>query len=388
MNRLRYSTLALLLFAATAGAQPRSEADIVVMTQNQYLGADLTPVVAAQTPQQFAQAVIGALQSIAANRLPDRALALAESIADRQPHLVGLQEVFAFACTPVQPGACAVFDAAFNDHLAETTTALQVLGADYYVAAVVQNLAIPGLPVYLDADAVPEMLVSVIDRDVILARSDVVATPVDFFCPRPSVDGCNFVNVAEADTLAGTIRIERGFVGVDAEIGGASYRFVNTHLEVQFPSPEPTSQALQALQATELNTALAATPAARELIVVGDINSSENDPVVGPPIFGFPLHPPYLQLVDGRAFFGSQVFAPLVDVWHLRPGSPPGFTCCELADLSNVVSRHDERIDVIFTRSTPTRVKANVIDAETTDKTAAGLWPSDHASVVAELVFD
>ncbi len=71
-----------------------------------------------------------------------------------------------------------------------------------------------------------------------------------------------------------------------------------------------------------------------------------------------------------------------------RPGKPDGFTCCELADLSNAVSQHDERIDVVFAFPAPASVKANVLDTEAGDKTLSGHWPSDHASVSAELTYE
>ncbi len=100
-----------------------------------------------------------------------------------------------------------------------------------------------------------------------------------------------------------------------------------------------------------------------------------------------PFHPPYQQLANGTDLFGVPFVAPYTDIWNLRPGKPPGFTCCQLADLSNPVSIHDERIDVIFSSSVPVKVKANVLDDEPSDKTVSGLWPSDHSSVIGELTY-
>ena len=133
----------VLAFSCLSAFAGNDKADIKVMTQNQYLGADLGPIISATTPQAYAVAVAGALQSIAANNYQERALSLAESISDRQPHLVALQEVYAFECIDLGSGTCAVFHGAFNDHLALTTAALASHGADYYVAADIQNLTIP-----------------------------------------------------------------------------------------------------------------------------------------------------------------------------------------------------------------------------------------------------
>lgn len=392
--------IALLVLSSITGPAPTAlaagKADIKVMTQNQYLGADLGPIIGAETPGAYAQAVVDALQSIAANNFRERAGALAESIHDRQPHLVAMQEVFAFECIDVGYGACAYFEPAFNDHLELVTEALASLGSDYYVAAQIRNLTIPtptmeanhvpGLPVFLPGFDGPAMFISVIDRDVILARSDVPTNPVRMACERPGVDGigCNYVNVASVMTLAGPITIERGHVAVDAWVGNAEYRYVNTHLEVRILGGNPLSAGLQAAQASELNFALAVNPSpnpASRLIVAGDINSAPTHEPVGPFI------PPYRQLAEGLSFLGIPAFAPMTDTWTLRPGRPAGYTCCEAADLSNGVSAHDERIDVVFARPSPASVKANVMDAEAGDKTLSGLWPSDHASVIAELSY-
>ncbi len=390
-----------------AGKKP----DIVVMTQNQYLGTDFTPIITA-TPETYPAAAIAALMSIANNNIPERAQALAASIAERKPHLVGLQEMFRFSCIDPaawpDPGNCAFFAGAFNDHLDLTMAALEDLGADYEVAAVVENLSIdeivfdpdlppfPGLPVFLPGDGIPDMFVSILDRDVILARSDVEAQPVAFPCwiagGAVSEDGCNFGEVAEATLLGNTIRILRGFVGVDAEIGGDNYRFVNTHLEVQFPSDNPFSPLIQAAQASEMLGIMSLTPKlpGTRQIVVGDINSSPDDAPFFTP-FPAPADealPPYMQLSDGTDLFGVPISVPFADTWDLRPGKPAGHTCCQLADLSNAVSMHDERIDVIFAWPQPARVKANVLDNDSDDKTLSGLWPSDHSSVVARLYYE
>lgn len=394
-----FATLALMLpFTVYAGGN----ANIKVMTQNQYLGADLTPIIAAGNIFEYRAAVLAALSSVADNNIPERAEALAQTIMKRQSHLVGLQEMFAFGCIAVSatdPDPCARFEAALNDHLQLTMAAL---GDQYYVAAIVENLnispatagetGIAGLPVFFeDGDFAADALITVLDRDVILARKNVATNIVPFAaaCARPSAHGCNFENVAATDLLGGlaTLKFERGFVGVDAVVNGELYRFVNTHLEVQFPAPVPESAFFQAAQATELLTILALFPSApgTEVIVVGDINSSPDD---GP----FPLgpgagQPPYVQFTQGVNLFGAPAFAPYSDAWDASKAKGPGYTCCELADLSNAVSMHDERIDVVFSQSEPKKAQVRVLNTKSSDKTMSGLWPSDHASVYAKLGF-
>ena len=217
-------------------------------------------------------------------------------------------------------------------------------------------------------------IVAVLDRDVILARSDVMTEKVDLtgFCQKTSVDGCNYQVIAEADTPVGTISFERGFVAVDAWIGSLPVRFVNTHLEVRDVDPtDPASAGIQAAQANELIGILDLLPNPENapLIVVGDINSSPEDPVQ------FEIVPPYIQLVS----------AAYLDTWTLRPGNPKAYTCCQAEDLLNPESILYERIDVIFTSMEPERVKANVVGNDEDDHLPSGLWPSDHAGVVARM---
>jgi len=67
----------LLSFGCLTAYAGPDRADIKIMTQNQYLGADLGPVIAA-TPAQYPFAIINALQSIAINNIPERIASLAE----------------------------------------------------------------------------------------------------------------------------------------------------------------------------------------------------------------------------------------------------------------------------------------------------------------------
>ena len=375
-----------LLCVAPAGA-----ANIKIMTQNQYVGADLVPVVTAPTPDAFNAAIVAALQKVAAGIPAQRVNALAAEIAKEQPALVGLQEVFEFQCfdliQPPLPGQGCTdpsIAAAFSDHLQGT---LGALNDTYMVAATVVNLNIPiiffptvsGIP--FSINGVPALL-GVVDRDVILARNGVAITLVDYeaVCPKLSANGCNYSFVISADTPIGTITIERGFVAVDATVDGKAYRLVNTHLEVQFPDvTNPLSEVYQAVQAGELlQILMQTTPLDRSLVVVGDMNSSPDHSAI-PGLGGIPT--PYQQFV-GAGF---------TDIWQLRPGGLPGYTCCQLEDLSNRHSVLSERDDLIFSLDAPRGVKnARVVGATVSDKTpppGLGLWPSDHGSVAADLQF-
>jgi hypothetical protein len=364
---------------AVAGAG--SAADITVMTQNQYLGADIAPLV--DPSKDFNEEVLKAFLQIAANKPAERIAALAAEIVKESPHLVGLQEVFGFSCQPQE--LCSLLppelSGAFNDHLALTETAL---GDSYTFVAQVTNLDVTlPFPLY---EGGPSVYISVIDRDVILARSDVRAVPLDpsvvaATCSKPSDDGCNYVAVLPLPAGLGG-NIERDWVAALASVNDRRYLFVNTHLETR--EPFPYFQGTQARQLVATLQALA--PRSPPIILVGDFNSDPNDTTFLPtPPAPFPQFPPvsnpYVQLTAAR----------LNDAWLFRPGNVPGLSCCQAADLSNHNSQVYERIDLIWSSEVPRKVKDARVVGETvnfkTKPQGRGLWPSDHGAVVATLQF-
>jgi hypothetical protein len=381
MKALLAATLAT---AGLAAASAAAAADIDVMTQNQYLGADIAPLVEPGISQdEFLARVAIALQQVAENRPRERIVALAAEIAARQPHLVGLQEVFAFSCVNMSPLAdvCGQLPPAFNDHLALLE---QSLGDSYRVVATVQNLDV-ALPFFVVEELGIGAIIGVVDRDVILARRDVEAAPLppalrDLTCAESlrSADGCRYTVTVPLDAL-GT-RIFRGYVAATASVGGRPYLFVNTHLETREPFAF-----FQSLQAMELagTVGFLGGYLGVPVVAVGDFNSSPNDtnPVDVPPIFpGVPAQvpSPYMTMSSMMS-----------DAWLFRPGNVAGLSCCQLADLSNHKSQLSERIDLIWSSVPPLKVKqARVIGDTVNTRTSPpgrGKWPSDHGSVAATL---
>lgn len=333
---------------------------ITVMTRNLYLGADLAPAMTAQTPQEFAAAVSGILEKVALTNFPERAQALAAEIVAKNPQLVGLEEADDFTFN----GANTV--PPFRDYLADLLDALAALGADYRVAGTVNHLA-------LEVPDGSGNSIGVLDRDAILARSDVPTETIDFtgLC-SVSADGCNYQYFASLPNPLGgpAIDILRGFVAVRAEWPSGQWTtFVTTHLEVREVGP---FRLLQAAQAQELVGILAALP--QPVILVGDFNSDPRDEVLPGPIVS-----PYQQLAMAGYF----------DTWlQHRPGNPMGRTCCQDEDLFNTASNLYERVDLVFTSQEPQKAKVDLVGEQVPDKTStSGLWPSDHAGVAAFLAF-
>jgi len=387
--------VALCIVFVCGGSVGASEpaAVINVMTRNQYLGADLTPVILAQTPQQFVAAATAALKQIAANDFPRRARALALEVFFTRPDVIGLQEVFDFTLNGRNAGP------PFVNHLQATLDALSALGLHYVAAGTVEHLDVT-LPLDVNGDGTTE-IVRILDRDVILVKAGVpyanlrgsfltgglcgvpIANPAPLppfpasLQSKPSQDGCTYTIIGVVNTPVGPITVERGFLGVDVSVGGTSYRIVNTHLEVIQPDPtNPNSAIIQFLQSIELaGTLQATTPAGRRLIALGDYNSSPLNKPIGS------IVPPY-QVMAGSGF---------ADAWNTNALAfldRDGFTCCEQADLANKRSLLSERIDLLFVRAAEPFLPAAIV----TGRIPLSLfkppnWASDHGGVFGKLIF-
>ena len=402
-NRIHQAFIisSLLLFCSAVSATDHRHENhwydnrsIKVMTQNQYLGADLAPLLTASNATDFNVALVSVLKKVAASRFHDRVQRQAAQIAKDRPHVIALQEVWRFDCTDLEPPTVGKgcndpeIAGAFVDQLKETLSALKAQGVHYKAVAKVKNLDVsvvqlPGLPAgipfYINGVLT---LLNTIDRDVILVRSDLNAHAVNFkrACPtKVSFDGCNYQQVVTAQ-LPGSIAlpIQRGFVAADVKVGGKNYRVLNTHLEVREPDPTNSlSRFYQSAQASELIATLkATTPRGKSLLVLGDMNSSQGDTVISGMV------PPYDQFVD----------AGYIDEWLQTVQQTPGYSCCQEEELLNAQSNLYERIDLVFSRQEPLWVKdVHLVGIKPSDKTLPStgprLWPSDHGGLSAELRF-
>jgi len=320
---------------------------ITVMTQNLYVGADVDAVIVAlgtPDPNDDLPALLFAIQTVAQTDFPARAGAIADEIAARRPHVVGLQEASKIDIDLTSLGVPVVIH---QDFVAILEAKLAERGLHYGVAATVQNIVAAPLPG-----------ISLVDHDVMLVDLDRVTVTAS--------GGQNFTyNVG---VVAPGIELKRGWVWADAtidDIGGVLVRFVSTH-----PEADLAGNTFGALRAAQVGEIVASQPADRPAVIMGDLND-----VPGSPMY---------QLLAGAGY---------TDSWRaLRPGVI-GFTCCERPDLSNQLPDLGQRIDYVFARGMgggAAGLRGQIdrfgdVPADRVAGAAYPVWPSDHAGLVATL---
>jgi len=326
-----------------------------VMTWNIYVGADVDAVLGA-APEDVPVKVAEAYQMLQMTNFPERAATIARNIKRERPALIGLQEV-----SLVQlfgPDGAFVEETDFLSILLEK---IHALGLDYRLADSVQNIEIL-MPRFagLDGQGNPILdAVRLVDADVILARGDVSTSA--------TIKG-HYIAALPVAELG--LEVPRGYVSVAAQVGNRMCRFVTTHLEA-------FAEQVRLPQAQELAYILSGETL--PTIVVGDFNTDQGN--------NSPYEDATYQFLTGAGGF--------TDTWvhNQRGDRGPGYTFGHDADLRNPLPHLTHRLDLILVQR-PGRpagrhmigpVQAEVLGDELKDRTPSGLWPSDHAGVVAKL---
>jgi endonuclease/exonuclease/phosphatase family metal-dependent hydrolase len=336
----RLASAAILVAAFSGSADAKDKRELVVMTQNLYLGSSLAPAIDATTPEEFILGVAVIYSTVGFTDFPARAQAIADQIETESPDLVGLQEVTLWTTTgPAPPG---------YDFLAILQQALADRGLFYSVAAVSMNANIGPVPLALCGGPLGACTVTLLDRDVILVNDANPALSVS----KPQSG--RYVAQATVATPVGPLSFDRGWATVDGTLDGKAFRFANTHLETEaYPD-------VQEAQGQEFLAGPAR--AAGAVIAVGDFNSA----------------------ADGSttATFAELTQSYFTDAWS--DPNDPGYTCCQNGTLTNPTSELGSAIDLVLTHAASRALGADVI-GDAPFQPAPPLWPSDHAGVVATL---
>ena len=319
---------------------------LTAMTYNVYVGSSTVSALSVESLLQVPTEVANVYNNVIASDFPGRAAAIAKSIKIYQPHVIGLQEMSLIRLQSpgdrITGGTVPAEEVAL-DFLDILMEALQAEGLAYQVAAKVENIDVE-MPMITDTGITDARLT---DFDVILARSDVTVS-------RPM--SVNFERKLIIELLE--LEVERGYVAVDATISGTTYRIVNTHLEA-FSEEDRVAQMQELIDGLSAETL--------PIILLGDFNT---------------------RAPDGTAY-QNLLAAGYTDVWQLD-SEGTGNTCCQAEKLQNETSELYERIDQIFIRNleTPASIVTHTVGDQLSHRLASGLWPSDHAGVVASLTYE
>lgn len=369
--------LTIIILLAPVSPAYSGEPKIKAMTRNLYLGGDIFRVVEAALtdPSLVPSAVEEVFETMHETNFPERAEAIADEIALFQPDVIGLQEVSTYY---IQTPGDFIFG---NPEQASTVVidfyevlnaALKARGM-HYTSYTVTNADIELPMVDLSAGA-PYYLsdVRLVDHDVILVRKGHHASNM--------MKG-NYLYQLSMDIGGATVGFTRGYVAVDVDIKGDVFRFVNTHLEMD-SEPGSVFRVFQSAQMNELLTILSYET--KPIVLVGDFNSSP-DHVPGeadvPGMGMVPYVPPYML---AEAYFGYK------DSWEEQKIYDEGYTFGFDEYLSDPDGELTIRYDHIFIDPKDLKidkVHADIIGDMVEDMTLSGLWPSDHAGVVAKIKF-
>lgn len=342
-------------FAAFRGIAP-----IRVYAQNVYVGTDVDAVIAAgatsSDPAVLFGALVGALQVFDVTNWGERADRIAAEIRRQDPDVIGLSEVS--TVTRRGLGDLGIGDKS-TDFLAELQGALARHGLRYEVVGSVRNTDV-AIPLSIDPatgsvitlpDGLPAAFVSLVDFDVMLVRKGITAR---------NVVARNYQAFLTVNLGPIPVAIKRGFVSADLQVRGHQWRFVTTH-----PEPRSPVKEIQEAQVAELLATVSGGPT--PLIIAGDMNSSPEDPAGSP----------YAQLAA----------AGFTDAWTRRIGIPRnGATCCQQAGLMNAGSLLDRRLDQVWIHPGQgflPPLLMTLFGDDQRERTASGLWPSDHAGLFA-----
>jgi endonuclease/exonuclease/phosphatase family metal-dependent hydrolase len=350
--------------------------EVNVMTRNLYLGADLAPAIGAPSLEAFVAANGKILSEVTANNFPVRAKGLAAEILDKEPDLVGLQEVALWrtgppSLTPVLTGEPTATTVRY-DYLELLLEQLNAKKPQYEVviaqdefdleAPADENGVAGDNPDSNPAIANAEINGRLTMRDVILVRR---GAGVQIANPQSG----NFKTLLQVPILGQPLTIKRGWTATDAKVRGSGwFRFVNTHLEAFDPAALVPS--IRALQAAEL--VAPGGPAANgdlPVILLGDLNSDDDTVAPG----------------------DQQAYRVLLEAGFVERSTNDPLSCCLNSSLlaegaGGSVADFDHQVDHVMTDD-PDGIELKS-SAVTGLLPVNGFWNSDHAGVFSALHFD
>jgi hypothetical protein len=350
-------------------AESSDSSNLTVMTQNLYLGADVSAALALMP--DIAAAAQFMWDSVRDTDFPSRAPALAAEAAAINPVVIGLQEATTWSCTPDASTAPVVVFDFTADYLAATAKngpgyvvatkdGAKALSPGYAIEPIVGATVVRDPARFQPLFGTDQASCGFQIADALLVRADMAEHVA-------AVGIGTFDDVLEV--IPGFITVERGYAWADLDFNATPVRFVTTHLEsVWSPNVEPNSvrQARQLLKITSEVTG--------PIVVMGDFNADPRDP--RGPNDPNPAKQPeasaacqgrtcnaYWIMVDGGfTDAGPDTADPKNFTWGADPTlAGPDLSRVPAAIASGNSVGYTERLDYVFVRGEVTIVSSNVV---------------------------
>jgi endonuclease/exonuclease/phosphatase family metal-dependent hydrolase len=336
---------------------------ITVATWNVCLGAEFEPILGAGSALDLREAARAVLDAVERSRFPDRADAIARVVAAHRPDVLALQELGRWE-TGVGDDAKTLYS--FPDLVLE---ALARAGAPYALVTCVDTIT-GQLPVDATSWA------GFTSCDALLVRKDAAVGLSVIEVDQDHYVNSHTVQLAGGDT---PFPIRRGWSSVDLERSGYRLRVVVTHLD-------SLDAAVRRTQAHELVSLASRSPL--PVVIVGDLNSPASalrgaSPMAARSADGV------LEVLAGAGYADAWLTCRGAASGHTW-GEAPGLLAAAAGEAGRRGRRLSQRIDYVFFDPEALEARgALVLGADTDDVTVTEpvLVPSDHACVLAHLLF-
>jgi endonuclease/exonuclease/phosphatase family metal-dependent hydrolase len=351
--KLSAAIKAVLVPTMLSAIQPSSSSavaeGVTIMTRNVYSGYDPFRVFPDYNRcldmACRVRVITDAYDNVLANDFAARVETIASEVQQKQPHLIGLQELSLWRSGPHTDGGLPdpTPDATTIeiDYFALLLDALRAKGLSYEPMIVVQG----------DVGEFPRQVGIDANGNPIL--EDIRQTGIGTILARTDLPPSQF-QVSNPQSGRYAINSTRRWESVDVTVDGHSFRLITTQL-----SRDPHEQAFMALELVDPEG-----PAGTDLppIIIGDFNLNVDTTPVSA----------HTTLLD----------AGFTDAWTAVHPGEPGYTCCQAEVLTNFPSQLSGKFDVVLSRNGLVALDAELVGEEPADRTPSGLWPSDHAGVI------
>ena len=323
------ASAALALALIPAAAQAKSHADVTVMSRNLYLGADIIQLATATDEASMEQKVQQLYGTVQQTNFPVRAKRIAQEIKKTKPDAIAIQEVARY----YQDGKIA------HDWMKLLQGQLKKAGQHYRQVSREDEIDV-------SARSAAGYNLRLVLGNAVLVRTG-KHTRIKHIRDVHGV----FKAQISVPLASGTIvNLKRGYAGMDGRIAGKKFRFLAPHAEAY--SADVAGQQFAELLAGPAKSKKLPT------IIAGDFNS---DPA------------------DASAEGYNNVIAA-----GFKDTGKRAATCCQDENLLNPVSKLNQWIDHIVVRPRAKVLWSKIVGNTASDR-ISGLWPSDHAGVVAKL---